>query len=429
MLQHLFEEPHAGAVGAFEEDGATGGWRLPQACFGGFHVGEPLEVAVCGVVGHKAEFFAYEDGLDGGVGKAVGDGLMFVGTFGSQFAHTAEDGHLVGHGQCFEVVERHLHARGVGVVAVEEEGVAGGLFVLRAFVRGFVLLDGLLDVPRFHAEENPHGHGGHAVVKVIVAQQVGADVVNVVTNLEVEMQVGVAAYEGATYLGLGVAAVGDGFQAALGCMFCKNGVVGIDEGGASFGGEVAVKFCFSLDDPFEAAKAFEVGAAHVGDKAEVGVGDAAEVGNLSRVAGPHLYDGNLCIGGDGEEGEWHAEVVVEVAGGGVGAVAFGQDSVDKLLGGGLAVGAGDAYERDGELAAVVSGQLLKGSENVWHHDAAVVDFVLRVADDAQRGTLFQCLGCEGVAVKSLPLEGEEEAAGGNLPRVGGDRAALKIGLI
>ena len=99
MLQHLFEEPHAGAVGAFEEDGAARGRRLPQACFGGFHVGEPLEAAVCGVVSHKAEFLAYEDGLDGGVGKAVGDGLMFVGTFGSQFAHAAEDGHLVGHGQ------------------------------------------------------------------------------------------------------------------------------------------------------------------------------------------------------------------------------------------------------------------------------------------------------------------------------------------
>ena len=210
----------------------------------------------------------------------------------------------------------------------------------------------------------------------------GADVVNVVANFEVEMEVGVAAYEGATYLGLGVAAVGDGFQAALGCLFCKNGVVCIDKGDASFGREVAVKFCFSLDDPFEAAKTFEVGAAHVGDKAEVGVGDAAEVGNLAGMACPHLDDGNLCVDGDGEEGKRHAEVVVEVAGGGVGLVAFGQDGVDKLLGGGFAVGAGNAEEGDGELAAMVCGQLLQGVEYVWHHDASVIDFVLRVADDA-----------------------------------------------
>ena len=42
MLQHLFEEPHACAVGAFEEDGAAGQRRLAEACFGGFDVGEPL---------------------------------------------------------------------------------------------------------------------------------------------------------------------------------------------------------------------------------------------------------------------------------------------------------------------------------------------------------------------------------------------------
>lgn len=250
----------------------------------------------------------------------------------------------------------------------------------------------------------------------------GADVVNIVANLEVEMQVGVAAYEGATYLGLGVAAVGDGFQAALGCLCGEDDVVCIDKGGALFGREVAVKFCFSLDDPFEATETFEMGAAHIGDESKVWVGDAAEVGNLAGMAGPHLYDGNLCVGGDGEEREGHTEVVVEVAGGGMGAVAFGQDGVDKFLGSGLAVGASNAYEGDRELAAVVSGKLLKGGEHVWHHDASVVDFVLRVADDAKGGTLFQCLGRESVAVEGLPLEGEEEAAGGNLPRVGGDSA-------
>ena len=120
---------------------------------------------------------------------------------------------------------------------------------------------------------------------------------------------------------------------------------------------------------------------------------------------------------------------VEIARSGVGAVAFGQDGVDKLLGGGLAVGAGDAYEGDGELAAVVCGQLLQGGEYIGHHYATVIDFVLRVADDAQGCTLFQCLGREGVAVEGLPLEGEEEAAGGNLPRVGGYMPRLEISVV
>jgi hypothetical protein len=36
-----------------------------------------------------------------------------------------------------------------------------------------------------------HGDGGHAVVEVVVAQEVGVDVVDVVAHLEVEVEVGV----------------------------------------------------------------------------------------------------------------------------------------------------------------------------------------------------------------------------------------------
>ena len=103
--------------------------------------------------------------------------------------------------------------------------------------------------------------------------------------------------------------------------------------------------------------------------------------------------------------------------------------MDKLFGGGLAVGASNADEGDGELPTMVSGKLLKGGEHVGHHDTAVVDFVLRVADNAKGGTLFESLGREGVAVEGLALEGKEEAAGGNTPRVGSDRAGLEIGMI
>ena len=78
---------------------------------------------------------------------------------------------------------------------------------------------------------------------------------------------------------------------------------------------------------------------------------------------------------------------------------------------------------------MVSGKLLQGGENVRHHDASVVDFVLRGADNAKGGTLFESMGREGVAVEGLALEGEEEAAGGNTPRVGSDRAGLQIGMI
>ena len=53
-------------------------------------------------------------------------------------------------------------------------------------------------------------------------------------------------------------------------------------------------------------------------------------------------------------------------------------------------------------------------------DAAVVDLVLRVADDAEGGALLQGLRREGVAVEMLAPEGEEDTPGGDGARVGGD---------
>ena len=159
------------------------------------------------------------------------------------------------------------------------------------------------------------------------------------------MHVGVAPHKGAACVGV-AAAVGHGFQSAL-CGLCSEDVVvGIDEGGAPFGGQVAVQLCLGPYNTLEAAETFEVCAAHVGYEAEVGVGNVAEVGYLARMACPHLYDGNLCIGRDGEEGERHPEVVVVIARSGVGAVSFGQYGMHQLLGGGLPIGAGNAYKGD-----------------------------------------------------------------------------------
>ena len=79
--------------------------------------------------------------------------------------------------------------------------------------------------------------------------------------------------------------------------------------------------------------------------------------------------------------------------------------------------------------AVVCGQLLQGGKHIGHHYAAVVHFVVRVADYAKGSPLLQGLWGKGVAVEGLPFESEEEASGGYMPRVGSDGAGLQIGLI
>ena len=66
-----------------------------------------------------------------------------------------------------------------------------------------------------------------------------------------------------------------------------------------------------------------------------------------------------------------------------------------------------------QLVAVVCCQLLQGGKHIGHHYAAVVHFVVRVADYAKGSPLLQGLWGKGVAVEGLPLESKEEAAGGD----------------
>ena len=206
-------------------------------------------------------------------------------------------------------------------------------------------------------------------------------------------------------------------------------VVGVDEDQAVLARQPAVEFGLGHDDALEAAEAFEVGAAHIGDESAVGVGDAAEELDFAQMVGAHLDDGNLGIGGDGQQGQRHAEVVVEVALGGRHAVALGENGGDQFLGGGLAVGAGDADDGDGEVAAVLAGKFLQGAQHVGDDDATVVDLVLRIADDAQGGALLEGLRSKGVAIEMLALEGKEDASGGDGARVGGDSARYQICLV
>ena len=109
--------------------------------------------------------------------------------------------------------------------------------------------------------------------------------------------------------------------------------------------------------------------------------------------------------------------------------AAGEDGVDQLLGGGLTIGSSDADDGDGELATVVGCQLLESGKHIVDYHTAVVDLILRVADDTERSALLQSLWCKGVAIKGSPPEGKEEASRSNLPRVGGDTARLEIGLV
>ena len=170
-------------------------------------------------------------------------------------------------------------------------------------------------------EMTSNGDSSHAVIKIIVAQEVSVDIIDVVSHFKIEMEVWIASDKGAGH-GRGSVAVWDGSELAELSLLSENVVVDIDEGGTSLGGKVAVELGFSFNNTFETAKSFEVGAAYIGDEAEVGIGDFTEGIDFTGVVGSHFDDGNLGVGGDGKEGERYAEMVIEVSSRGMSAVFF-----------------------------------------------------------------------------------------------------------
>jgi hypothetical protein len=104
--------------------------------------------------------------------------------------------------------------------------------------------------------------------------------------------------------------------------------------------------------------------------------------------------------------------------------------MDQFLGGGFAIAAGDGDEWDIELAAMMQGELLQGSEDVGDEDETVGPAGSRVlVDDGIGGALLQGFGGKGIAIEVGPFEGEEKVAVLQLPRIRPDRWVSQINVI
>ena len=115
----------------------------------------------------------------------------------------------------------------------------------------------------------------------------------------------------------------------------------IDKYGLAMRLDMSIQFGLGLDDALKATEAFQMCFSDVGDEAIIRVGDLAEEVNFTWMVGTHLHDGDLGLGLDAQQGDGHADVVVEVTHRVDDVVFLGQHSRDELFGGCLAVGAGD----------------------------------------------------------------------------------------
>ena len=69
----------------------------------------------------------------------------------------------------------------------------------------------------------------------------------------------------------------------------------------------------------------------------------------------HLYNGNLVFRRETEERFWYAYIIIEVTLGEHHVELLAENGRDEFLGGGLAVGSGDTYYRNIEVAAMLTG--------------------------------------------------------------------------
>ena len=206
-----------------------------------------------------------------------------------------------------EVNQSGAHGGGIGVVGIHDDAVLAGLNHLRAAVGGRVSFQSLNDVILVHTEILSHADGGGYVLEVVAAHEMGLD--EMLPPAYTQIRVAGSWHNRAE--GFAMPAIADAFLSLR--LLPQQRVALVDKHGLAMALDMPVKFYLGLDDALKAAEAFQMCFPDVGDEAIVGVGDLAEEIDFTRVAGTHFHDGHLGVRLDAQQGERHADVVVEVA--------------------------------------------------------------------------------------------------------------------
>ena len=238
--------------------------------------------------------------LEAGVQLLMG----FVARF-AQLVHVAEDdgAGTIQRLDVEEVVQRRVHARGVGIVRICDDLVAtGGGDELRAAVAGGVAGEGFVDALGSYVEVETDGDRCESVGEVVVPDEVSL----YATLLDAEGGAGpgevkeelIARAGGSlsddTCFGIGtiVDAV-DTFAHLL-----ERLVFGTEEDDTLACAEAVIELALGAAYPFDGAEALEVRPTDVGDESVVGLGDGAELIDVSRLAGAHLDESKLMLWGE-----------------------------------------------------------------------------------------------------------------------------------
>ncbi len=196
---------------------------------------------------------------------------------------------------------------------------------------------------------------------------------------------------------------------------------GVDEGTIQRQG--ACEGAFLLCNGLAGAKEFNVGCTHVSDDSNLGLCHGCQWRDFARVVHAHLPDGGLQSLLRTQDAQWHPDVVVEVAQGGLALHALAQDGRQHVLGAGFAAGACEPHDGDiAQLPAPPCGEFLQGGKGIFHqNDAAILVHSRGLFGEHECGcSLLSGLHGKAVAVEAFPHKGEEDAAHLQCTAIGGE---------
>ena len=283
--------------------------------------------------------------------------VLLVAHF-AELAHLSENCHLMRHIHHAEVLDGGCHARWVGIVGIYHQLIVRRLFQLRTVVAWDVVLQGVIYLLRLHIEMKTDGDGGKHVVDIVRADEMGLNLMPVeALGAPAELQERSAGNDFSPYIAVFILAVGDeAVDVALLSHLYQMLVVCIDEDEGIVGCEVIIELSLGLLHAFEDlpnpcrwARPTLVIIPQVGStystSFRMSPGWEAPISTTAISFSER----------ETEERLWYAYIIIEVALSEHHVELLAENSRDEFLGGGLAVGSGDSYYRNIEVAAMLTG--------------------------------------------------------------------------
>ena len=183
-----------------------------------------------------------------------------------------------------------------------------------------------------------------------------------------------------------------------------------------------------LADALTRAEELDMRGADIGDNRQIRSGSRRHAGKLTEMVHAHLGYQHFSIPGHTHERQRQTNLIIQVAFCLLCAEALRENSIQQLLGGGLADRAGHADDLAAAHRAVAAREVkqrLRGVFNVQRRHRILL--ILAVAHHGG-GAVLDRLADKIVRIKPLALDRQEQRLRRNLPRIGRDRRQSRLTL-